>query len=222
MRGLVGKVLLRLVLGIPFIASIFFVTAGTIDYWQAWVYMAVLFLPVIAALAYFLRRDPAFLERRMRMKEREASQGSIVAAAGVLLAAVFVLPGLDQRFGWSQVPVAVVLGADLLVLVGYGIVYASFHENTWASRVIEVEAGQEVITTGPYRIVRHPMYVGVLVMYLATPLALGSWWALLPALGLIPTLMARAKAEEVTLERDLDGYRAYEQVTRFRLIPGIW
>jgi protein-S-isoprenylcysteine O-methyltransferase Ste14 len=134
----------------------------------------------------------------------------------------FILPGLDRRFGWSDVPVPVVLAADLLVLLGYGIVVLAFRENQYASRTVQVEQGQKVIATGPYALVRHPMYLGAMLMYAASPLALGSYWALIPALVIVPILVVRIVNEEQVLERELPGYPEYRQATRYRLLPGIW
>ena len=134
----------------------------------------------------------------------------------------FIIPGLDFRFGWSSVPVIVVLVAALFVLLGYIMVFLVFRENTYASRVIEVAKGQKVIDTGPYAIVRHPMYIGAIVMYVLSPLALGSWWAVLFALPIIPLLVVRILNEEKVLSQDLPGYVAYCQKVRYRLLPGIW
>ncbi|MGR8981457.1 MAG: methyltransferase family protein, partial [Gammaproteobacteria bacterium] len=135
---------------------------------------------------------------------------------------IFLVPGFDQRYDGSDVSPFVVITADILVLVGYGICFLVFKENPYASRVIEVEPGQEVITTGPYAIVRHPMYFGVLLIFLATPLALGSYWALWPAAFIIPILMARIRNEENVLARNLKGYQEYLQSTPYRLLPRIW
>jgi protein-S-isoprenylcysteine O-methyltransferase Ste14 len=158
----------------------------------------------------------------MQMREREHAQRRIISLSLLWFVLAFVLPGLDRRFGWSDVPMPVVIAADLLVLLGYGLIVLVFRENQYASRTVRVEQGQRVITTGPYAWVRHPMYLGVTVMYLASPVALGSWWALLPALLIVPILVARILNEEQVLERELPGYREYEQRTRRRLVPGVW
>jgi protein-S-isoprenylcysteine O-methyltransferase Ste14 len=220
--GIVRKMVGRLLLLAPAMAAIFFIPAGTLAYWEAWVYMAVLLIPMAFVLRYFLRTNPEFLERRMQMRERENTQRRIIALSFLWYLPTFILPGLDQRFGWSDVPVPVVIAADLLVLLGYALIFLVFRENQYAARTVQVEQGQQVITTGPYTIVRHPMYLGTMVMYLASPVALGSTWALIPALLIIPLLVARIVNEEKVLERDLRGYAEYRQATRYRLVPGIW
>ena len=158
----------------------------------------------------------------MRTREREPEQQRIIALSAPILLLAFLIPGFDHRFGWSNVPVWGVLAADFIVLLGYGLFFLVLRENRYASRVIEVEQEQQVIRSGPYARVRHPMYLGILVFYLASPLALGSYWAMLPALLNIPILVARIRNEESVLVRDLKGYQDYMQQTRYRLIPGIW
>lgn len=212
----------RLAAAFVLLPLLFFVPAGTLRYWEAWVYLAILLIPVFFVMRYLLKHDPAFLERRMRMREREKPQRLVIALSFLWFFLVFILPGLDQRFGWSNVPVAAVLVADLLVLLGYGVILRVFRENRYASRIVEVTEGQPVIQTGPYAITRHPMYLGAATMYLATPVALGSWWALLPALLIVPLLVLRILNEEKVLAEQLPGYRAYMQKIRFRLIPGVW
>jgi protein-S-isoprenylcysteine O-methyltransferase Ste14 len=156
------------------------------------------------------------------MRERERTQKGVIGLSMIFLLAAFIVPGLDRRWGWSVMPWWVVVAADLLVLLGYAIIFRVFRENQFTSRTIQVEQGQQVISTGPYAAVRHPMYVGVLVFYLASPIALGSWWAFLPTLTFIPILVVRILNEEQVLERDLPGYREYKLKTRYRLLPGIW
>lgn len=216
------QVMLRFVGAIPLLGAIFFVPAGTFAYWQAWIYLAIICVPMLLVVNYFLKTAPDFLERRMRMREPETPQRVIVGLSYVAFGAMFLLPGLDRRFGWSDVPIPVVLIADVFVVLGYGFVFLVFKANRYASRVVEVEAQQTVITTGPYALVRHPMYAGVLVMYLASPLALGSYWAMLPNILLVGILVARIINEEALLRRELLGYIDYTHKVRFRLIPKIW
>jgi protein-S-isoprenylcysteine O-methyltransferase Ste14 len=219
---LVFSVLLRFGPGLLILMLMLFVPAGTWHYWEAWVYLAVLFVPLTIALVYLMKRSPDLLERRMHAREKEPAQQRIIALSLIPFLAAFILPGLDHRFGWSHVPPAIVLFADAIVLIGYCTILLVFRENRYASRVVEVAAGQQVIATGPYAIVRHPMYVGTLLMYLLSPLALGSYWAVLCALPLIWVLVARIRNEEEVLLRDLDGYAAYRQQVRYRLVPGVW
>ncbi len=216
------SVLIRLTFSIPVLGLVFFLPAGTLDYWQAWMYMATLFIPMFFLFAYLLKNDPALLERRMRTKEKETQQSLILKLAYPVFLVAFLLPGFDIRYGWSIVPAFVSILADLFVFTGYMTFFAVLRENSYASRVIEVEKEQKVISTGPYALVRHPMYSGILLMYLFSPLALGSYWAMIPAFLTVFVIVARIKNEEEVLLRDLPGYAEYRQKTRFRLLPGIW
>jgi len=214
--------IIRLVSGVVVIAACLFWPAGTFNYWQAWAWLAALFVPMSISLVYLIRRDPALLERRTRTNETRPEQRLVIAASTLYFLVIFLLPGFDKRFGWSQVPVWLVLLADLGVVAGYGLYILVLQTNSYASRVIEVEQGQRVISTGPYALVRHPMYSAMILLMSATPLALGSFWAFLPSLGLIPLLAVRAKDEEKLLMKELTGYREYTQKTRYRLFPGLW
>jgi protein-S-isoprenylcysteine O-methyltransferase Ste14 len=201
---------------------IFFVPAATLDYWEAWVFIAVLLVPFLFVLTYLLRKDPELLVRRIRFNEKESAQRRIIRASSLIFFTGFLIPGLDHRYGWSDIPVEAVLTADALVIVGYALIFLVFKENPFASRVVEVEQGQRVISTGPYALVRHPMYLGTSIMWLATPIALGSYWAL-PVFLILPiVLVYRIMNEEEVLLRELPGYREYTQKVKYRLIPGIW
>jgi protein-S-isoprenylcysteine O-methyltransferase Ste14 len=212
----------RFIGAILVLGAVFFLPAGTFDYWEAWVYIGLILLPAIFIMGYLIRHDPALIERRTRMKERRARQDLIIKISMVIFLAMILLPGFDRRFGWSDVPAAVVIAADILVALGYFIVFLVYRENTYTSRLVEVEKGQTVISTGPYAVVRHPMYVGALIMFLFTPLALGSVWASIPALFMIPIVIARLLDEEQVLGKGLPGYPEYMQKVRNRLIPGVW
>lgn len=202
--------------------ALLFLPAGTFAYWEAWTYLAVVYAPLTLAAFWLLKNSPDVLARRMKLREREQIQVGIVSVAGVLMIAAFVLPGFDHRWGWSDVPVPLVVFADAIVLASYLLVFRVQQVNAYASRIVHVEQGQQVIDTGPYAIVRHPMYLGMLGFMVATPLALGSYRAVIPALGMLPALMARILAEEALLRRDLPGYLAYTERVRHRLLPGIW
>jgi protein-S-isoprenylcysteine O-methyltransferase Ste14 len=204
------------------LSAIFFIPAGTLAYWEAWLYMGTLLIPMVFVVRYLLRESPELLERRFQARERERTQIGVQTIGTFFLLAAFILPGLDHRWGWSSVPAVVVIVADLTVLLGYGVIVRVFMENEFASRTVVVVEGQQVIRTGLYAIVRHPMYVGVIVFYLASPVALGSWWALLPAAAIVPMLVVRIVNEEQVLERDLAGYTEYRHQVRYRLVPGIW
>jgi len=216
------KVFGRIALGILALGVLLFLPAGTIAFWEAWLYLAILYIPMFFALIYFIKNDPELLERRMRLKEKEIRQKLIVKFGWIYFILAFLIPGFDKRYGWSDIPVVAVIAADIIALLGYGIFILVLKENSYASRIIEVEPEQKVISTGPYAIVRHPMYVGVMLMYIFSPLALDSYWALLPSLMIIPLIVVRILNEEHVLEKDLAGYKEYRQKVRYRLIPGIW
>lgn len=211
-----------LLLAAVIMAAMLFGSAGTFRYWEAWVYLAILLLISVWMLRQLLKNCPALLERRLKMREKEPAQRWIMRLAWLWFAITYLTAGVDKRFQGSTVPTLVVILAELFVVLGYGVVFRVFRENPYASRIIAVEPGQAVISTGPYAVVRHPMYLGVLLIYLFTPLALGSYWAILPAVFIIPILVARIRNEERVLERDLEGYRDYRQCTRYRLLPGLW
>lgn len=222
LKRLKKAVLIRILIGILALGLMFFGLAGTLCYWQAWIYMAVSFIPMFFVMLFLLRKNPELLERRIRMKEKERGQKKIVKFASVIFVIGFLLPGFDHRFGWSSVPFALVVVADVMYLLGYGLFVLVLRENPFAARTVEVEQNQKVITTGPYAVVRHPLYVAVLLIYSFSPLALGSYWALIPSGLTVLILVARILNEEKVLLRDLDGYREYTQKTRYRLIPGVW
>ncbi|MBK8421829.1 isoprenylcysteine carboxylmethyltransferase family protein [Candidatus Villigracilis saccharophilus] len=219
---LIKIVLSRLLMALPMFMLFFFLPAGTWNYWQAWVYLAILFIPMFFAMFYLLKNNPELLERRMRMKEKRSGQKQVVGISLIFLLLAFLLPGFDKRFGWSIVPIEVVVAAQICVLAGYLIVFRVMQINSFASRVIEVASEQTVIDTDLYAIVRHPMYMGAMVLYVMSPLALGSYWSVIPALGMIPILVARIKDEELMLEKELPGYLEYKKKTKYRLIPYVW
>lgn len=200
----------------------FFIPAWTISYWQAWVYLLIVAVPMVFMIRFLYKNNPDLLERRMRMKERLQGQKLIVATSWIFFLMAFIIPGFDVRYGWSQMSPWLVIFSELMVLTGYLIVAWVFRTNSYASRIIEVQKDQWVISTGPYAIVRHPMYVGVLIFYLFSPLALGSYWGVIPALCIFPFIMARIKGEEKELIDNLDGYRDYLMKTKYRLLPGVW
>lgn len=219
---LIRVVAVRFLVLIPVSFAIFFLPTGAFSYWEAWVYLAIFFIPWLFIVIYLLKNDPDLLARRMRMREKEAKQLLIIKLLYIPLVLAFLLTGFDQRFGWSNVPVSVVFSVDILILLGYGIVFLAVRENHYASCIIEVEPRQTVISSGPYAIVRHPMYLGLSPLYLLSPLALGSYWAMIPTIFMIPFFVARIQNEESVLARELNGYQEYMQKTRYRLIPGVW
>ena len=169
-----------------------------------------------------LIKNPELLRKRLEMKEREKEQQGVVAFSGLLLVASFIVAGLDYRFGWSHISNTIVLIASIVLLVGYALYAEVLRENVYLSRVIEVQEGQHVIDTGLYAFVRHPMYLAVTLLYLAIPIVLGSWWALLVMSPCILLLAARIKNEEQVLHQGLPGYTEYTKRVRYRMIPWIW
>jgi protein-S-isoprenylcysteine O-methyltransferase Ste14 len=204
------------------LAAAFFLTAGTLNYWQAWIYMALLLIPMCLVESYFLKKDPELLERRLRLKEKEPEQKAIIKFSYPVFLVAFLLPGFDRRCGWSTVPVWMVIVADVIVLAAYGLFVLVMRENRFLSRVVEVDQKQKVVSTGPYAVVRHPMYAAIIPLYLFSPLALGSFWALIPAAFVPLIIIARILNEEKVLSRELSGYRKYARRVKYRLIPRVW
>jgi protein-S-isoprenylcysteine O-methyltransferase Ste14 len=202
-----------------------FVPAGTLDYWQGWLFIAVFTASTSTIGLYLALKDPALLERRKRIgpaAEQRLAQRIIISIGLLSLPGVIVFSAFDHKFMWSPLPPVVSLAGDVLVALGLFIDLLVFRENTYGASNIRVEEGQTVITTGPYAIVRHPMYGGVLIAALGTPLALGSGWGLLVLLFTIPVLVWRILDEEQLLEKDLPGYAEYMHQVRFRLVPFVW
>jgi protein-S-isoprenylcysteine O-methyltransferase Ste14 len=219
------KTLASLAALILVMGAIIFAAAGTTDYWQAWLFLACYFAASLVVSFWLARNDTALLERRMRggpFAEGERSQKIIMAITSLGFVALLVVPGLDRRFGWSSMPGSVAILGDLLLLLGWLGILAVFRANSYAAATIQVTSGQTVISTGPYALVRHPMYAAALVMLLGIPVALGSWWGALVVVALVPALGWRLIDEERLLLRDLDGYAEYRRKVRWRLIPYIW
>jgi len=205
--------------------ALIFGTAGTVRFWQAWVYVSIFVGASVLTTLYLMKKDPALLARRMRggpTFEREGTQRIIMVFTSVGFIALLVVPALDRRFGWSNVPVWAVVVGDVLVAVGFYFTFLVYRENTFTAATIEVAAGQRVITTGPYAVVRHPMYASGSLYVLGTPLALGSYWGFLAFAGMTPFLLWRLLDEERILTRDLPGYAEYRQLVRHRLVPMVW
>ena len=222
MKSLIKKILKRFSLVPIVLGLLILVPAGTFNFWQVYVYIGILVIPMIFVLFYFLKNDPLFLERRTRAKEKEKAQKIIQIVFSLIFLSGFVIPGLDKRFGWSDIPINIVIITDIIILLGYLLIFFVFRQNSYASRVVEVDKSQKVITTGLYSIVRHPMYLGVLIMYIPTPVALGSYWGLIPMATIPLAIVFRILNEEKVLSKDLPGYQEYCQKTRYRLIPLIW
>ena len=225
MTSLLTKTLLSLVLLTVVMGLLLFVPAGTTQYREAWVYLAIFAGASLLTSLYLLRRDPALLQRRMRggpMAEKETTQKIIMLFASIGFIALLVVPSLDHRFGWSRVPVPVEIAGDLLVVIGFYFIFLVYKENTFTSATIEVAENQNVISTGPYALVRHPMYASSLLYVIGTPIALGSYWGLLAIVFMMPFLIWRLFDEERFLANNLPGYREYQKKVQHRLVPYIW
>jgi protein-S-isoprenylcysteine O-methyltransferase Ste14 len=213
-------------LQLPVILALFiFLPAGTLNYWEGWLFSAVFVGCSLAITLYLAANDPQLLERRMNVgpgAEKEPAQKIIMIGALLTFAAMPVLSAIDHRLGWSSVPTSVVILGDILIVVAYVGFYLVFRENTYGAATIQVAEGQSVISTGPYAVVRHPMYSWALLMMLGMPLALGSWWALLIVVAGAAGLVARLLDEERFLAGNLAGYSDYMRKVRYRLIPLVW
>jgi len=225
MRNLEAKAWLALAVLTVVMALLLFVPAATVHYWQAWVYLAI-FAGVSALTTLdLIRKDPALLERRMRggpTAEKQPTQKVIMLGMSIGFIALLVVPALDHRFGWSAVPLGGAVTGDVLVSLGFYLIFLVYRENTFTSATIEVAENQKVISTGPYARVRHPMYASAILYLLGTPLALGSYWGLAPVVAMMPFLVWRLLAEERFLARNLAGYTDYQKRVHHRLVPFVW
>jgi protein-S-isoprenylcysteine O-methyltransferase Ste14 len=225
MRALHRKSFISLAFLLLGMALLLFGPAGTLRYWQAWLFLSIYFAVSLALTLYLIRNDPALLERRMRggpFAEREPTQKIIMSLASVGFIALLVLPAVDHRFGWSQMSPRMAVAGDLLILLGWLGIFFVFRENSFASATIESASDQRVISSGPYAWVRHPMYAAGLVLLLGIPIALGSWWGVLVVLAVLPALIWRLLDEERFLARNLPDYIAYQGRVRYRLVPLVW
>jgi protein-S-isoprenylcysteine O-methyltransferase Ste14 len=224
-NSLAGRTILGFTQLIVFLGVALFVPAWTLDFWQAWVYIFVFAGAAALITVYLWNHDRKLLESRVKAgpgAEKEKSQKLIQVFASLAFIATLVLPSLDRHFLWSRVPLAFIVWGDALVALGFLAVFIVYKENTFTSATIEVAAGQRVISTGPYAIVRHPMYAGALLMLFATPIALGSWWGLTMFIPMALVIVLRLRDEEIFLQKSLPGYREYCGKVRFHLVPYIW
>jgi protein-S-isoprenylcysteine O-methyltransferase Ste14 len=225
MNAMYLRALRSSVAGTLVLAALIFVPAGTLRYWQGWAYAFVFVATSAAFTVYLAICDPALLRRRMEAGpayEQEPAQRIIMRFALLGFVLLVVVPALDHRFGWSHAPWWIAIAGDLLVALSFFFFYRVVRVNSFAAGTIRVEPGQQVVSTGPYAWVRHPMYSGALVLLIGTPLALGSWWGLLIVPLLLLVLALRILNEEEVLARDLPGYTAYQRQVRYRLIPFVW
>jgi protein-S-isoprenylcysteine O-methyltransferase Ste14 len=219
-RSLIGLAQFVVVLGL-----MLFLPAWSLTWVRGWLCWAVFNICCLVLTLYFLRHDSALVARRMRggpTAEREASQRLIQSVMAVLVIALFILPGFDYRFGWSHVSWAVAIVGNLMVALGFWMIFFTFKANSYAAATVETSEGQTVISTGAYGVVRHPMYAGASILFPGIALALGSWWALVPGLLLLPLLAWRLTEEEAFLLKNLPGYADYRRKVRWRLLPLVW
>lgn len=219
------RVTLTAVVSLLFFGALLFGPAGTLDYWQSWVFIAVFTVASLVPSAYLAVRDPAALRRRMKAgptAESRPVQKLVMVGTTSTVVAVLLVSALDHRFGWSSVPIAVVVLGDVLVVAGLTVAQLVVIQNRWAAATITVEDGQQLVSTGLYGLVRHPMYTGALMMMAGMPLALDSYWGLVAVGSAVPLLGLRIVDEEAMLRADLPGYDQYTQRVRFRLVPLLW
>lgn len=221
-RQLLTRLIVRGFSGFLAMTLLLFIPAGRPDYLGAWLLLITMFILMFSMSMVLFFRYPETLERRLKAKESQNAQKWYVSAMGALFLASFILAGLDFRFGWSAVPFGGQIAALIVIVFGYGIYSCVMIQNAYASRVIEVQKGQKLISTGLYRVVRHPLYLSSMLVFLPMPIVLGSYIALIPMLVFPATLVLRIKNEESMLIRELEGYAGYMMETRYRLVPHIW
>ena len=219
---LLTDALTKFVCGLALVGLLIFLPAGTFYYTYGWLFVGLLFVPMLIAGFVMLNKSPEFLRKRLDAKEKQATQKGVVAVSGLMFIAGFVVAGLDFRFGWSNMPPWVVITASALFLLAYALYAEVMRENAYLSRTIKVEEGQTVVDTGLYGIVRHPMYAVTILLFLMIPLVLGSWFALIAFAFYPAIIIVRLKDEEALLTKELPGYEAYKQKVKYRLIPYLW
>jgi protein-S-isoprenylcysteine O-methyltransferase Ste14 len=204
------------------VGLLIFLPAGTVQYPYGWLFIGLLFVPMLMAGFVMLAKSPGFLKKRLDAKEKQTTQKGVLAFSGLMFIAGFTVAGLDFRFGWSQMPTWVVVTASVLFLVSYALYAEVMRENAYLSRTIKVEEGQTVVDTGMYGVVRHPMYAVTILLFLMIPLVLGSWYALIAFAFYPAIIIVRLNDEEDLLTRELPGYAEYTQKVKYRIIPFIW
>lgn len=212
----------KFLIGLVLVGALLFLPAGSLEYMNGWLFIGLLFAPMLILGVVLFIKSPALLKKRIDAKEKESAQKGVVAVSGLLFLGGFVVAGLDYRYGWSYVPMWAVIVASAILLISYGFYAEVMRENTYLSRTIEVQDGQKVVETGLYGIVRHPMYAVTIWLFLSIPVVLGSWWSLLCFLPYIPVIITRIVNEEKVLEKGLEGYTDYKKRVKYRLIPFIW
>ncbi len=221
-RELFTQAITKFIMGLILVGLILFVPAGTMHYWNAWLFIAVLFIPMFAAGIIMMLRCPDLLRKRLEARESEAEQKQVIAMSGLMFLASFILAGLNYRLRWIVLPRAVVYAAVIVFLSAYLMYAEVLRENAYLSRVVEVQENQKVIDTGLYGIVRHPMYSSTLLLFLSMPLILGSPLSFVIMLCYLPIIAKRMKNEETVLETGLEGYKEYKERVKYKVLPYIW
>ena len=216
------QAVVKFFLGVVFVGLLVFLPSGTLSYYNGWLFMGILFIPMFIAGIVMMVKNPLLLKSRLNAKEEQAEQSIVVKLSGLMFLAGFIVAGLDFRFGWSSLPKGVIIASAVLFLIAYGLYAEVLRENTYLSRTIEVQEGQKVIDTGLYGIVRHPMYFATLLLFLAMPIILGSVYSFIIFLVYPFIIAKRIIHEEEFLERDLEGYSEYKKKVKYRLVPFVW
>ena len=216
------KAITKFLSGLILVGLLLFLPAGTFAYPQGWLLMGILFVPMFIAGLIMMKKSPELLRKRLNVKEEQAEQKTVIALSGLMFLASFIIAGLNFRFGWIRLPLWVSYAAALLFLAGYVLYAEVLRENVWLSRTVEVQENQKVIDTGLYGIVRHPMYMSTLILFLAMPLVLGSVISFVIMLLYIPIIAKRIRNEEQVLENGLEGYAEYRKRVRYKVIPFVW
>lgn len=219
---LLFSALTKFILGLALVSALLFLPAGSFFYPNAWLFISLLFIPMLILGVVLFIKAPALLEKRLNAKEKEKTQKGVVALSALLFLTGFIVAGLDFRFGWSQIPLWGVIIASAVLLVSYALYAEVMRENAYLSRTIEVQEDQKVIDTGLYGIVRHPMYAVTIWLFLAIPVVLGSLWSLLCFLPYVAVIVIRIRNEEKVLEAELSGYAEYKKRVKYRILPFIW
>ena len=214
--------LTKYIMGLLLVGALLFVPAGTLDFVNGWLFIGLLFVPMLILGAVLFIKSPELLKKRLDTKEKENTQKGVVALSALLFLAGFIVAGLDHRFGWTQVPRWCVILSSVILLVSYALYAEVMRENAYLSRTIKVQEDQKVIDKGLYSIVRHPMYAVTIWLFLSIPVILGSWWALICFLPYVAVIVIRITNEEKVLEAGLEGYSDYKKRVKYRIIPFVW
>ena len=216
------QAIIKFLSGLLIVGLLLFLPAGTFAYWQAWLLIGILFIPMFIAGLIMMKNSPDLLRKRLDAKEEQAEQKAVIALSGLMFLAAFLVAGLNFRFGWIVMPAWISYAASAVFLAAYGLYAEVLRENVWLSRTVEVQENQKVIDTGLYGIVRHPMYMSTLLLFLTIPLVLGSVISFVIMLAYIPIIAKRIRNEERVLEGELEGYADYKKRVKYKVIPFVW